>query len=393
VTAAAHRVSAIARKEVRQLARDRLTLGFVVGIPILQLLLFGYAINQDVRHVPTAVIDRSQSSLSRKIVGELEATQTFRFTHRLASEREGVRLLDRGEVRVVLVIPPDFSRRMNRGRGAELSLLVDATDPTIARAVRASAQGLAASLVTRTQPFGAPGTAVRSPPADRPRFGAEPDLVRPEPVSFSVLPYYNPELRTPVFVVPALIGVILTMTMLLMTALAIVRERERGTFEFLIATPVRRIELMVGKIAPYLVIGAIQVSLILGTGVLVFDVPIRGSLLDLGLASTVFIAANLSLGLVISSAATSQFQAMQMSFFVFLPSILLSGFMFPFESMPEPARWLGEGLPLTHFLRIVRAILLRAAPIEELYREVAAMGVILAVGLLAATSRFRKALD
>jgi ABC-2 type transport system permease protein len=386
------RTAAVARKEVRQLARDRLSLGFVVGIPILQLLLFGYAINQDVRHIPTAVLDRSQSEISRKLIGELEATQTFRITRRVGSEREGVRLLDRGEVHVVIVVPSEFARRSYRGRGAEMSLLVDGTDPTVARAVRASAEGLAATISARVQPFG-PGGALRTPPRDRRSFGATPELIHPEPVRFSILPYYNPELRTPVFVVPALVGVILTMTMLLMTALAIVRERERGTFEFLIATPVRRIELMTGKILPYIAIGVLQVGLILGTGVLLFDVPIRGSLLHLGLAATVFIAANLSLGLVISSAAASQFQAMQMAFFVFLPSILLSGFMFPFDSMPRPAQWIGEVLPLTHFLRIVRAILLRGASVGELGQELGALGLFLLFALAVATRRFRKALD
>jgi ABC-2 type transport system permease protein len=212
-------------------------------------------------------------------------------------------------------------------------------------------------------------------------------------VRISVLPYYNAELRTTVFSVPTLTGVILTITMVFMTAIAIVRERERGTFEFLIATPVGRLELMVGKILPYLVIGHLQVALILATGGLVFDVPIRGSLVDLWLGALVFIAANLTLGLLISSAAASQFQAMQMAVFIFLPSLLLSGFMFPFESMPRPAQWLGEVLPLTHFLRVVRGILLRGAPVMEFGRDLAAMGLFLLAALAVATRRFRKALD
>ncbi len=388
------RISAVSLKEVLQLSRDRLTLGFVIGIPLIQLMLFGYAINQDVRHVATAVVDRSTTGLTRKLVGELEASQTFRVTRWIPHEREGRRMLESGEVQVVLIIPPDFTRLYYRGRGAEISLLVDASDPVLARAVRASADALGRVLSARFQPFfpGAP-SALRVPPADRAHFGAEPDLVHPEPMRFSILPYYNPELRTPVLVVPGLIGVILTMTMLMMTAFAVVRERERGTFEFLIATPIRRSELMVGKILPYLGIGAIQVALILTAGVLLFDVPIRGSLVDLAAGSVLFIAANLALGLVISSIATTQFQAMQMAFFFFLPSMLLSGFMFPFDSMPRPAQWIGEVLPLTHYLRIVRGILLRGAPLSDFGPALLGCGTFFVATLLLATLRFRKSLD
>jgi ABC-2 type transport system permease protein len=392
--ARARRVAAIAHKEVWQLARDRLTLALIVGLPLLQLLLFGYAINQDVRHVATAVLDHAPSGPSRKLAGLLEATQTFDVTHAVESETEGLRLLARGEVQAVVVIPPDFARRLYRGRGAEVSILADASDPTVARAVRASAAGLSRRLAEQVQPFGpTPGAARRLPPENRARLSAQPDLIHAEPLRIAVLPYYNSELRTTVFIVPALVGVILTMTMLFMTAIAIVRERERGTFEFLIATPVRRLELMVGKILPYLAIGGLQVTLILTTGALVFDVPIRGSLADLALGATVFIAANLTLGLLISSAVESQFQAMQLTIFVFLPSILLSGFMFPFESMPRPAQWLGEVLPLTHFLRVVRGIILRGAPVTEFGPDLGAMGLFLLVALAVATRRFRKALD
>ena len=388
------RLDAIARKEVIQLSRDRLTAGFVVGMPLMQILLFGYAINQDVRNVPTAVLDRSMSSVSRKLLGELEASQTFRMTRRVWSEAEAQRVLGAGEVKVVVVIPPDFTRRYYRGRGAELSALVDASDPMVARAVRASADALGRRLSARMQPFGnGPGSAVRAPPRDRSRFGANPDLVHLEPVRFSVLPYYNPELRTPVLVVPGLLGVILTMTMLLMTAFAIVRERERGTFEFLIATPVRRIELMLGKTLPYVGIGAIQIAVVLAASVVLFDIPLQGSLIDLSIGAVVFITANLALGLLISSVASTQLQAMQMAFFFLLPSILLSGFMFPFESMPEVAQWIGSALPITHFLRIVRGILIRGAPLSDLTSALAACSIFLGVALTLATLRFRKALD
>jgi len=391
---ALQRTLAVARKEFRQLARDRLTLGFIVGIPSLQLILFGYAINLDVRHVPTAVLDRAQSALSRQILGELEATQTFRMTRAARDEADAFRLLQSNEVGAVVLIPADFDRHLQRGRGAELSILADASNPTVATAVAAAGQGFERWLAERFQPFatGAETAALRRVPADRRTLGPVPELVRPRAIRIEVLPLYNPERRTPVFIVPGLVGVILTMTMMLMTALAIVRERERGTFEFLIATPVRRSEVMVGKILPYLVVGHVQVALVLGLGRLLFDVPLHGSPLDLGLGALPFLAAMLALGLVISAAARTQFQATQMAFFFFLPSMLLSGFMFPFEAMPRPAQWIGEFLPLTHFLRVVRGILMKGAPIEALRAEVAAIVAFLFAALLLAIASFRKRL-
>jgi ABC-2 type transport system permease protein len=388
------RIGAMVRKELRQLLRDRLTIGFVIGIPALQLVLFGYAIQLDVRHVPTAVVDHAQSALSRKLVGELEATQTFRMKHVVDAERDAIRLLEQSEVGAAVLIPPDLDRRLHRGRGAEISILADASNPTVASAVMLSGQGFGRALAERMQPFqtGAPSAALRATPADLPRFGPEPELVRAQPVRVAVIPFYNPERRTAVFIVPGLVGVILTMTMMLMTALALVRERERGTFEFLIATPVRRTEVMVGKIVPYLVVGHIQVAIVLTLGWLVFDVPIRGSLWDLGAGALPFLAAMLTLGLVVSSAASTQFQAMQMSFFFFLPSMLLSGFMFPYESMPALARWIGALLPLTHFLRIVRGVLLKGAPISGLLPEVAAILAFFAAALVLAVATFRKRL-
>lgn len=388
------RILAIARKELRQLVRDRLTLAMIAGIPTLQLMLFGYAINLDVRDIPTAVLDRSRSALSRRMLGELEATQTFRIRTEVASEAAAERLLERSEVGAVIVIPADLERRIERGRGAEISLLVDATNPTTAAAALLGGEGLGHSLGARFRPFaaGAGAPAVRSLPEGRSALAAGAELVRPDPIRVAVLPFYNPERRTPVFIVPGLVGVILTMTMMLMTALAIVRERERGTLEFLIATPVRRGELMLGKILPYIVVGHVQVALILTLGALLFDVPLHGSLLDLGVGAAVFIAAMLSMGLVISAAARTQFQAMQMAFFFFLPSMMLSGFMFPFDAMPRPAQWIGLVFPLTHFLRIARGVLLKGATLESLAGEVAAIGAFLAGGLLVATVSFRKRL-
>lgn len=388
------RVMAVSRKELRQLLRDRMTMGFVAGVPAVQLLLFGYAINQDIRHIPTGVVDHSNSRISRSLIGYLEATQTFKVTARLSSEDQARQMLESGRIQAAVVVPPDYTRAYYRGRGAEVLLLVDATDPILARAARASANGLMERHNQRLQSFdtGTGGGAQRVSD-ERASFGAEPELVHQRFLHFAVLNLYNPELRTPVFVVPALLGVILTTTMILMTSLSIVRERERGSFEFLIATPVRRTELMAGKLLPYIGIGLVQIVIVVGTGLLLFRVPVHGSLLDLGVASLVFIAANLTLGLVISSITKSQFQATQLSFFFFLPSVLLSGFMFPFAAMPKPAQWLGEMLPLTHFIRASRGILLRGSTLFDQAAEIGAMLLFCAVGFFAATKLFTKKLD
>jgi ABC-2 type transport system permease protein len=390
----ARRVLAMAHKELRQLGRDRLTLGMIVGIPSLQLVLFGYAINLDVRQVPTAVLDRSHTALSRRLLGELVATQTFRMARAVTSETAGIRMLERSEVGAVVLIPPDLDRRLYRGRGAEISVLADASNPTVASAIALSSEGLARTLAARMRPFptGTPGAAVRMTRYDRDRFEPVSELVRPASIRLEALPFYNPERRTAVFIVPGLIGVILTMTMMLMTALAIVRERERGTFEFLIATPIAPGEVMVGKILPYLAVGAVQVALVLALGWALFDVPIRGSLVDLALGAVPFLAAMLALGLVVSSIARTQFQAAQLSFFFFLPSMLLSGFMFPFEAMPVPAQWIGVVLPLTHFLRIARGVLLKGARLDALASELVAIAVFALGALGLAVATFRKRL-
>lgn len=389
------RVVAMARKEFRQLARDRATLAMIVGIPAMQLVLFGYAINLDVRHVPTALLDRAASGLSRRLAGELVATQTFDIRRRVDSDVEAFRLLERSEVGAVIVIPSDLDRRLYRGRGMELSILADATNPTVASAVALAGEGYGRSLAARLQPFvtsGAPG-ALRMTRLDREAFGAQPELVRSAPAQVEVLPFYNPERRTAVFIVPGLVGVILTMTMMLMTALALVRERERGTFEFLIATPIRGAEVMVGKILPYLVVGHVQVAIVLLLGWTVFDVPLHGRLIDLGLGAVPFLAAMLMLGLVISSLVRTQFQATQLSFFFFLPSMLLSGFMFPFESMPEPAQWVGLLLPLTHFLHVARGVLLKGAGADALVVHIMAIAAFALVALGVAVATFRKRLE
>lgn len=394
LSASMRRILSVARKEIRQLLRDMLTMGFVVGVPAVQLLLFGYAINQDVRHVKTAVVDHSNSFISRQLIDQLQATQTFQVCQYLDSDEEAKELLKKGEVQVAVVVPPDYTRSYYRGRGAEISLLVDATDPVLARAVRTSANGLMDKHNRRLQQFDIEaGTSAWRVPRQRTTFGTEPDLVRQRFLRFAVINLYNPELRTPVFVVPALLGVILTTTMILMTALSIVRERERGSFEFLIATPVSRLELMAGKILPYIGIGFIQIIIVVVTGLVLFRVPAAGSLIDLGIVSIFFIAANLILGLVISSVTISQYQATQLSFFFFLPSVLLSGFMFPFDSMPAPAQWIGETLPLTHFIRAARGILLRGSSLFEHLGEIGAMLVFGIIGFILATRLFKKRLD
>jgi ABC-2 type transport system permease protein len=388
------RTLAVAQKELRQLGRDRLSIGLVAGIPTLQLVLFGFAINMDVRGVPTAVLDRSRSALSRQVLGELAATQTFRLDRAVTREAEALRLLETSQVGAVIVIPPDFERHFYRGRGAQISILADASDPTVASAVALAGQGFGRDLAARMQPFatGAPSAARRLVPGHRAAFGPRSEIVVPDPVRVEVLPFYNPERRTAVFVVPGLVGVILTMTMMLMTALALVRERERGTFEFLIATPVGPVEVMLGKILPYLGVGLVQVALVLALGVLLFSVEIHGSLAELALGTLPFLAAMLAMGLVVSSASRSQFQAMQLSFFFFLPSLLLSGFMFPFDAMPEAAQWIGSVLPLTHYLRIVRGIVLKGASLASLAAELAAIGAFFAGAILLAALTFRKRL-
>lgn len=360
------RIVAVMVKEVRQLGRDRLTFGMIVGIPLMQMLLFGYAINFDVRDLRAAVVDEARTSLSREYVAALEASGVVRFLAPSGGVPELRRRMNAGEISIGVHIPPDFERRaLDRSRPAA-QLLVDGSEPM----VDSVARGL---------------TAVPLPRRDGLYASAAPLLeLRTE---------YNPERRTAVQIVPALIGVILNMTMMIFTAAAVVRERERGNLELLITTPIRSGELMAGKLLPYVGIGLVQVTLVLTVGSLLFDVPVNGRLLDLYLAALLFIAATLTLGLVISTLARTQFQAFQLAFFIMLPSILLSGFMFPFDGMPKPAQWLAQVLPLTHFNELVRGIVLRGAPLADLARPALKLLVFLVVALAIATLRFRKRLD
>jgi ABC-2 type transport system permease protein len=363
---ALRRTAAIARKELRQLRRDRLSLGMIVGVPLLQILLFGYAINTDVRHLRAAVADFAGGERARRLIADSEASQAIDVVGRVPTVESLTALLRRGVIHAGVVIPHDIERRAASGDRPLAQLLVDGSDPLILGA----AEGLA-GLPVETRA-----------PAAPPRLSA-----------FEVRPYYNPERRSAVQIVPGLTGVILTMTLVVFTAIAMVRERERGTLEFLITTPVRRAELLVGKIVPYVGIGLLQMTVVLTIGVTVFRVPVRGALADAYLAALPFIAANLTLGLIVSTLAQTQFQAIQMAVFVFLPSILLSGFMFPFHGMPRLAQAIGELLPLTHFVRLMRGVLLRGAALEELWADVWPLLVFFVVAFVLAVLRFRKRLD
>jgi len=363
------RLFAVMLKELRQLRRDRITLVMILGIPIVQLVLFGYAINLNLRGLAAGIADQANTAASRALVMDMVASGVI--TPRLAatSPAELTDALRRGKISLGIVVPPDFEARRFDGREA-VQVLVDGSDTVVQSAAVQLAQ----------VPLDSRATANVAP------------LLR-APNQISVVSFYNPQRRSAVNIVPGLVGVILTMTMVLFTGVAIVRERERGNMELLIATPISRTELMVGKVAPYVGIGLVQTSVVLALGAWLFHVPVAGSVLDVYATAMLLILANLSLGLLISTRAQSQFQAMQMTFFVFLPSILLSGFMFPFAGMPKVAQWLAEVLPLTHFLRLIRGIMLRGAGFTELWPDALALLAFSAVMMTAAILRFHKRLD
>ncbi len=361
----------IAWKELIQLRRDRLTVAMMTVLPIIQLLLFGYAINTDVRHIPTVVYDQDQSAESRDLAQSLVATGFYDTVGDVKSYDEVERALRSGQARVALVVPPHYASDITRGRSAQVQLVVDGSDPQVV----ASATNTAASLVV-----------ARSSNLLAVKLAASGTLANAQPITLEPNTWYNPDLRTAVFIVPGIVGVILTMTMVMLTAMAIARERERGTLEQLIVSPVRKLQLIIGKIVPYVIIGYAQMTLILLTGRVVFNVPIVGSLPLLYGLAFLFIAANLALGLFFSTLAKTQQQAMQMSFFFLLPNVLLSGFMFPFEAMPRPAQWLSQCLPLTHFLRIIRGIVLKGSRYSDLHTELVWLTAIV-VGIVMLTSR------
>lgn len=370
------RLVAMFVKEFIQLKRDRPTLAMIVGIPLMQLLLFGYAINTDPKHLPTALLTRDDGPLAHALIGALRATDYFDIKYVAKGEADADRIILSNEAQFVIQIPPDFSRRLIRGEKPALLLIADATDPT------ATSGAVAAAL-------GAMGQAL-----DRELTGPLASLAQSEaPFELRVQRRYNPAGETRRNIVPGLIGTILTMTMLIYTALSVTREVERGTMEALLAMPVRPVEIMLGKIAPYVVVGAVQMATILIVASFLFHVPIVGSLFTLILLTLLFIVANLSVGYTISTVSANQLQAMQMTFFFFLPSMLLSGFLFPFHGMPVWAQYAGEMLPLTHFLRIVRSVMLKGSGFSDLAVDAAALAVFMLAAMSLAVMRFRQTLD
>ena len=376
------RIYAIFSKELTQLKRDKMTFGMVVMIPLIQLMLFGYSINTNIRNIPVGVLDQSNTGLSRVLIQTISATQVVKFTAHYNDLKRAETAIASAEVRAVLIIPKDVSQRLVRhpavGLGSAPSTDEETSRPVAQWLVDGSDTMISAALKSlRSMPL----SELLSKPANR------------KTPTFEVTLLYNPEQRTAVSVVPGLVAVILTMTMIMFTSAAIVRESEHGNMEMLITTPIRSIELMLGKIIPYMFIGALQVIIILGLGHIIFDVPINGSLWQLAAATLLFITASLTLGLVISTIATNQLQSMQMTVFVLLPSILLSGFMFPYEGMPEVAQYIAEALPATHFVRLIRGVVLRDVQIIDMSFDLYWLALFTLAGLAVASLRFKKSLD
>ena len=359
-------------KEFIQLRRDRVSFAMIVMIPVMQLLLFGYAINTTPRHLPTAVLMQEDSDLARSILKALENTSYFRFTQRVHDVDTFDNLLKSGKVLFGVEIPRGFERSVRRGDRPALLVAADATDPVAAGAA-----------------LGALGTVVQTALAHDLFIGDPPD----PPFEIRAHARYNPAASSRLNIVPGLVGTILTMTMLIFTALSVTREIERGTMESLLSMPITPVEVMLGKILPYVLVGFIQATLIIGIGVLLFGVPINGSLTLLALLSTLFITTNLAIGYTFSTIVQNQLQAMQMSMMFFLPSILLSGFMFPFAGMPVWAQYIGECLPLTHYVRIVRAIMLKGATMQNVQYDTLALLALMLVAMTIAVTRFRRTLD
>jgi ABC-2 type transport system permease protein len=359
-------------KEFIQMRRDRLTLGIMVAIPAIQLVIFGFAIRTDVRHLHTVVLDESNTAESRRLVEVMQNTGNFDVIGRVGSRAELKAAVDRGRASAAVVIPPDFAWGLKRGHGATAQVIVDAADPMASQSAISGAmlagQASAAELAGRR--------AVSMPILD----------VR-------VRPWYNPAMRSEVYIVPGLVGVLLSMTMILITSLAITRERERGTLEQLIVTPIGKTSMMLGKILPFVLVGYVQMTVILLLGWILFGVPIRGNVPGLYAVSLLFVLANLGLGLFVSTVARTQAQAMQLSFMLLMPNILLSGFMFPREAMPKPMQWISAALPLTHYLRVLRGILLKGTAVTDLWPEAAILGGMAVVILMLSVARFSKTIE
>jgi len=360
------------RKEFIQMRRDPLTLAMLLVIPAMYLLLFGFAVRTEVRHLPTVVLDESRTAESRRLVSVLEQTQNFRVAGAVADRGALRRAVERGDARAAIVVPPGFARDLKLGRGAQAQVIVDAADPMSSSAALAGA-----ALAARVLPAALAPERHRGAPA----------------VELRVRPWYNPALRSSTFVVPGIIGLLLTITLLAAMAMAVVREREVGTLEQLVVTPVGRASMMLGKVIPFVVVAYLQMTNVLVLGVAVFDVPVRGSLLLLYALSAPFIAANLGLGLLISAVSRTQNGAQQLATLVMIPSMLLSGFVFPREAMPVAAQWVGAAVPLTYYLEILRGVLLRGAGLDALWRETLALLAFAAVSIVFTIRRFAKTVE
>lgn len=369
------RFSAIIAKEFIQMRRDRLTFAMIIGIPLLQLIFFGYAINYNPKHLPTAVVAADQSYLTRDVVNALQNSEYFAFIPGYKSQKQADQMLARNEAQFIVYFPQNFSEKLIRNQKPEVLIEADATDP--------AATSFALSVIPNLNEI------------MRKEYSGSLSYLHQDapPINFVVQTKYNPERITQYNIVPGLLGVVLTMTMVLITAMAIARERERGTMEGLLAMPIRPLEVMLGKVVPYIIVGYVQVSLILCAAYFLFNIPIEGSIILLYLSCLPFIAANLTVGLLFSTIAKSQLQAMQMAFFFFLPSILLSGFLFPFRGMPLWAQYLGNILPLAHFLPIVRGILLKGNTLADILPNILAISVFFLIVLFIGIKRYRQTLD
>ena len=359
-------------KEFVQLRRDRVSFAMIVLIPLVQLMLFGYAINTNPRHLPTAVLLQEQTDVARSILKAVENTNISMSPTSSIMKPSSIDSIASGKVLFAIEIPANFERAVRRGDRPALLVAADATDPVAAGSAVAALGPLVQSALAHDRAIPDGGTA---------------------PFEIRTHARYNPAANTSLNIVPGLVGTILTMTMLIFTALSVTREIERGTMESLLAMPITPLEIMLGKIIPYIMVGFVQASLIIGIGVGLFGIPLLGSLLLLAVLSTLFITTNLSIGYTFSTIAENQLQAMQMSMMFFLPNILLSGFLFPFAGMPVWAQWIGETLPLTHYLRIVRAIMLKGATLAELSFDTGALAGLMLIAMIIAITRFRRTLD
>lgn len=368
-----HRIIAILYKEFLQMKRDRLTIGLVFMMPLVQLLLFGYAIQTDVKHIPTVVYDQSLSAESREMIDAFQASGYFNITQVADNYRQVTEMIDSGQVKVGIIFMPDFARQLARGESAAVQVLVDASDSMVSNSAIATANSIG---MLKSQQVIAQKTGVTQAPYD-----------------IRVRPWYNPDGITAYYMVPAILGIIVTMTMVMLTSMAIVRERERGTLEQLLVTPIKSHELIIGKVIPYIAMGYLQITVALLVAALVFDVPIRGSLLQLYLLTLFFITASLGLGILISNIARNQMQAMQMSFFVLLPSIMLSGFLFPRDAMPLLIQYLSNLIPLTFYLAIIRGIVLKGIGLAYLIPQVLALITFTVILLTLSIVKFKKQID